>query len=465
MNLIELLTSPWAIMPNKLDEIQAVYATHLRGDKIDISSVEAALGRPLASEQQVYQLRDGGVAHFAVEGTIAPKANLFTQISGGVSSQMTLKQINSMHADPRVRSVLIELDSPGGSVFGVSAVADAIRAMAADKPTVTLSTGMMASAGYWWGSAANAVYISGLTDFVGSIGVVATHNYQPRAAGGQKTEVTAGRYKRIASDTAPLTAEGQAYLQAQVDELYRVFVDAVAQSRNVSVQQVLEHMADGRVFVGQQAIDAGLVDGVSSVESLVEQLASTPAKFAQRRKAVFASGAAQKPAAAAVLADVMPPPQPPQTLAPTAATTTTTTTTTEGDPSMDRITLEREHATLFAELRSEFMAAGAASEIERIKAVRASALPGHEALIERLAFDGRTTGAEAAQAVLAAHREVLAAAGHQHQADAPPAAPTSAADLDQRTAGDDGKAPPATERKAGLLDRAYAAMNKRPTTA
>lgn len=478
MTLIELLTSPWAILPDKLSEIQAVYATHLRGDKIDIPAVEARLGRPLASEQQAYQLRDGGVGHLVLEGAIAPKANLFTQISGGVSSQMALKQVQSMHADPRVRAGLFELDSPGGSVFGVPAVADAIRAMGRDKPTATISTGMMASAGYWWGSAANAVYISGLTDFVGSIGVVATHNYQPRGSqAGQTTEITAGRYKRIASDKAPLTAEGRAYLQAQVDELYRVFVDAVAAHRGVGSAQVLQHMADGRVFVGQQAIDAGLVDGVSSVDALAEQLATNPQRFAQRHKAVFAlgelpaidasasnpisgdgSGAALPEIAAGGIRPAA------RTDEPVQPVITSTFTTTEGDPDMDRQTLERDHPALVAELRSEFMAAGAAAEIDRVKAVRAAALPGHEALIEQLASDGKTTGAQAALAVLAAHRETLASAGSAHFADAPKAAPTSTAPMDERTDGDGAPADASSgaPRKPSLIDRAYGALNKRP---
>ena len=61
MNLVDFLSSPWAIMPEKLLEMQAVYATHFRGDKIDIAAIEARMGRTLASEQQDYTLQDGGI--------------------------------------------------------------------------------------------------------------------------------------------------------------------------------------------------------------------------------------------------------------------------------------------------------------------------------------------------------------------------------------------------------------------
>src|SRR5690606_2867582 len=119
MKLTELLTGPWAIQPESLREIQEIYVTHLKGDKIDIAAVEARLGRPLANEQQRYTVRDGGVAVLPIEGVIAPKANLFMQVSGGTSAQMLVQQINSLAADSRVKSVIPLIDSPGGSVFGI----------------------------------------------------------------------------------------------------------------------------------------------------------------------------------------------------------------------------------------------------------------------------------------------------------------------------------------------------------
>lgn len=293
MTLVDFLCSPWAIMPERLLEIQQIYATHLKGDKIDLEAIEARLGRPLDNEQKEYRIEQGGIAVLPVSGVIANKANMFTRVSGGASAQMLTQQVSGMRADPRVRGVVLDFDTPGGSVFGIPAFAAEIRALASEKPTVSVSTGMMASAGYWTGSAANAVYISGETDYVGSIGVVATHTYNPRQAGAQVTEITAGRYKRMASDTAPLTKEGQAYLQSQVDEIYRAFVSAVSENRRVSVDDVLDRMADGRVFVGRQALDAGLADGIATVEDMVENMATNPQKYITRNRAVFALGGLQ----------------------------------------------------------------------------------------------------------------------------------------------------------------------------
>ena len=93
---------------------------------------------------------------------------------------------------------------------------------------------------------------------------------------------------------------------------------------------------------------------------------------------------------------------------------------------LTRESLERDHAALYGQIRSDAMAEGATQERARIQAVRAQSLPGHEALIEKLAFDGITTGDQAAAAVLAAERQVIAARAAAHGSDAPPAAPSGA---------------------------------------
>lgn len=417
MKLIDVLTSPWAIQPEKLREIQAIYSAHFRGEKIDIEAIEARLGRPLANEQQDYEVRDGGVAVLPISGVISNKANMFTRVSGGASAQLLQQQVESMRADPMVRSVVLDLDTPGGNVLGIPALAESIRALAAEKPTVACCTGTMASAGYWVGSAANAVYISGLTDYVGSIGVVASHTYDPRSAAKQTTELTAGKYKRMGSENAPLTAEGKAYIQAQVDEIYRVFVETVAQNRKVSADQVLEHMADGRIFIGQQAIDAGLVDGVSTVDAMVAKLAENPSQFVNRRKAKFAAaGTDHQTAGAAADEPLTDEPVPQVEIEPTIQGVSM-------DPKEIAAKFVAENAEAAAMLRAE----GGEAERARIQAVREQTMPGHEALIEALAFDGKTTGPEAAVQVLAAEKARVSGAAAARAADAPAPVPTVAA--------------------------------------
>lgn len=380
MKLLDILTSPWAIQPEKLVEIQAIYATHLRGEKIDIAGVEARLGKPLANEPKPYQVVDG-VAVIPLDGVIAKRMNMFTQISGGVSTQLAERDIKAALSDPSVHSIILAIDSPGGPVDGTQTLADTVFQARSQKPIVSLASGTMASAAYWIGSAAQAVYITDATTQVGSIGVVTKHVDVSGAEakdGIVTTEIYSGKFKRIASQHAPLSKEGKAHMQAQMDYLYSLFVGAVATNRGVSTDQVLSDMADGQIFIGQQAIDAGLVDGVSTLPKLIAEL-----NAAHKGQS---AGAAQ-----------------------------TSQTKPKGTIQMDRTTLAATEPALL----SEILAEGAAAERERIQSVQAQAIPGHEALIATLAFDGKTTAGEAAIAVLSADRSKREAVGKALAADAP----------------------------------------------
>jgi signal peptide peptidase SppA len=421
MTLRDLILGAWAIEPDMLRELQAIYATHLRGDKIDIAAIEARLGRPLAHEQQDYTLEPGGVALLRLSGVMAPKANLFMRVSGGISTQLASRQLESAAADPRVRGIIVAMDTPGGNVVGVPEFADTVRYAAAAKPLVVHTDNQLCSAGYWAASAANAIYISGPVCTAGSIGVVVDREYDPQSR--YRTEsIAAGRYKRLAQHDAPLSDEARAVVQADVDYVYTLFVDAVAANRSVTPEEVLEHMADGRVFRGQQAHAAGLVDGVSTLDDLLQAMATDPAQFAARRKAVFAAAATlPSPSAGAAPKD--------------------TTPTREKEPHMPeetkatpltRASFEQEHAALYAQVRAEFTTLGATQERERIQAVLAvgDGLPGHEALLSGLAFDGKTSAADASLAVLAAEKQQRAAAIAVHAADAPDPAKPSAAPAD-----------------------------------
>jgi signal peptide peptidase SppA len=434
MKLLDIVNGAWALEAQNLIEIQGIYKTHLRGEKIDVAGVEARLGRPLANEQKKYTVREGGVGVLAIEGVLAPKANLFTEISGGASTQMLSAQVQGMLNDNAVKSIILAIDSPGGSVFGTPEFADVVRSAAKIKPIVAVSDASICSGAYWIGSACNAVYITSPMVNVGSIGVVQRRTYQPAREGGPVVEeITAGKYKRVGSPDKPLNKEDRAYVEGQLDHMYGVFISAVAQNRGVSVEQVIEHMADGRVFIGQQAIDRGLVDGFSTVDAMVEQLATNPSQFANRRKAKFAMGGqTSKPAGAQALT------KPAAQAAITTEPVSLTPVINSKESTMDMKDLKEQHPALFAQIETENAAAvaaatvaGATAEAARISGVRATALPGHEKLVETLAFDGKTTPAEAALAVNAAHRASITAAAAAHAADAPKALPHAAAPSDK----------------------------------
>lgn len=401
MTLLDLLSAPWAIVPDNLQEMQALYATHLRGDKIDIGAFADKEAQNIGGAYEVHN----GVAVLTLNGVIAPKANLFVRVCGGVSAQMAEKAVLEAMDDPSVNAMLLSIDSAGGSVNGTPELAAAVRRFSEKKPSAALCDGVMCSAAYWIGSAANSVYITGDTCAVGSIGVVATHNYKPE---NNNTEITAGKYKRIASPNKPLDEEGTNYLQAQVDYLYQTFVDAVASNRNTSSEKVLEHMADGRVFIGQQAIEAGLVDGVFAFDVLLNDLAANPSRYAQRKAAFFNGDG----------------------VAPTSRKDKSMTDTTiqyeagasQTHANLTRQQLNADYPALVAEIKAE----GAKEEMERSTAVRALSMQGYETLIEGLASDGKTTPEQAAMALIAAQKQEATTAATAHFEDAPTAVEASA---------------------------------------
>lgn len=281
MRLIEVLTSPWAIMPEKLTEIQEIYRVHLRGEKIDLKAVEAAIGKPLNNEPTPYEVIDG-VATINIEGVLAKKMNWFINISGGTSTQLIARDFRQAMADSSVSSILLYIDSPGGTVDGNQDLVNVIYQARQEKvkPIVAYTDGLMASAAYWIGAAAGAIYITNETAEIGSIGVVATHTdyskYEEKV-GIKTTEIYAGKYKRIYSETRPLDSAGKGYIQDQVDYLKTVFVNSVAQMREISPvddEGSLVDWSESKIFIGQQAKVAGLIDGSSTRQALINELAA-----------------------------------------------------------------------------------------------------------------------------------------------------------------------------------------------
>jgi signal peptide peptidase SppA len=250
----------------------------VRGERADLEALKART--PLPGPSQGYEVRDG-VAIIPLMGTMSPRINLLADVSGGTSSELLARDIRAAAADPQVAGIVLQIDSPGGSVAGTQAAASAVLAARQQKPVLAIGEGTIASGAYWVGSAADRLFLSSGTDLAGSIGVRYVHSDVSRAeeaAGIKTTEIVAGKWKSAGSQHGPLTESTKQMLQDRVDAIYSVFVGDVAKHRGRSTEQVLADMADGRVFVGRQAVDAGLVDGFASLSDLVAEARDMAAK-------------------------------------------------------------------------------------------------------------------------------------------------------------------------------------------
>jgi|TARA_Y100000310_G_scaffold194059_1_gene194051 signal peptide peptidase SppA len=382
MKLLDVLNSPWAIMPDKLNEIRDVYLSRLNREKIDLKALKEELGRPLGSqlEEQVVD----GVSIIPIEGVIAKRMNMFSNVSGGTSIDLIENAFIRALNNENVHTILLHIDSQGGTVAGTQEFASLVYQSRDQKRIVSVADGMMASAALWIGVAAHEVFITGDTAQIGSIGVVATHidvSERDKMEGVKTTEIASGKFKSIASEHKTLTEEARDVIQDQVDELFSIFVRDVAAFRDIEVDALLDGIADGRIFIGQKAVKTGLVDGVQPFRSLLTQLVNengdSPAPIAFVNVDKGDSGMPNQ-----------------------GESTTTAISTVAGLSSAypDLVTQIKEEAL------SDGFAKGKQDELDRIQAVQTQSLSGHEDLIESLKFDGKTTGPEAAVAVLEAEK-------------------------------------------------------------
>jgi signal peptide peptidase SppA len=408
LRLVDILTSPWAIVPEKLAEIQAIYQTHMRGEKIDLAALEAKLGQPLANEPKPYEVVSG-VALIEMEGIVAKRMSLFTKISGGVSTHYVQQQFAAAMSDRKVRAILLNIDSPGGGVDGTAELAEMIHSARGEKPIVAWTDGMMTSAAYWIGSAADAVFTSGGVTQIGSIGVVASHmdiSEAEKKMGIKTTEIVAGKYKRVGSRHSPLSKEDRETIQERVDYVYSVFVDDVAKHRGIFSEEVLERMADGRIFLGRRAVEAGLVDGVSTMEELIGKLSVGE----------LVGKPAADGAVAAAIADIKEEPM----------------KVKAGEQVIEvQDTLEIDAKWISGncpDIASALRGEGAQAERERIQGIEEHALSGYEAIVAEAKKDGKSTGADVAMRIVKSENQVRTKKLEEIRGDAPKPVPAVAVD-------------------------------------
>lgn len=288
---MESFCGAWAIDQRTLPLVQSALNSILAGD-VPQRVIQSRKAQGFADKGQGFGMLNG-VAILSLTGFMVKTPSIFSRFFGATSTAELSQMINAVADDPDVKGIVLYVDSPGGFVDGTEALSNAIFQARGRKPIIAVIDGTCASAAYWAASAADKVFITSRTAETGSIGVVAVHVDTSRAEdqrGVKITEITAGKYKRIASQHAPLSDEGTGVLQGYVDSIYNVFVSDVAKHRNTTTAAVKRDMADGRVFIGQDAITAGLVDGIMSLDSAISSLAAQASAIPARVSANTTKG-------------------------------------------------------------------------------------------------------------------------------------------------------------------------------
>jgi signal peptide peptidase SppA len=285
--LEHILEQPWALYPQTLSRIVA-------WARDGGQTTQVPPGIVALDGMHDGAVRAGSVAIIPVYGVIEQHSDWFMEMFGGVSVDGLRESLRAALADPDVMAVVLDVDSPGGTVAGVTELAAEIRAARGGaKPIVVNANALAASAAYWLASQADEVVATPSAQ-VGSIGVYAVHEDISRMldeAGVTVTLVSAGPHKTEGNMFEPLSDEARADIQERVDATYTTFLADVAAGRRVAVSQVEMDFGGGRVFGAKKALAAGMIDRIETLGETIQRLG----RPAGRRRATGAAAAAADP--------------------------------------------------------------------------------------------------------------------------------------------------------------------------
>ena len=258
----------WAILPEKLAEIVALVGARAQGEEI---SAEVLAEFRAAARDRPKLRANGDIAILPVFGTISHRMGMMSEMSGGTSVEGLTRDFRALINDPSVAAIVLDVNSPGGTVSGIEELSAEIYKARGIKPISAVSNALCASAAYWLATAADelAVTPSGI---VGSIGVFGTHEdwssfYEQ--FGVNVTLISAGKYKTEGHPFGPLDDEARAAFQKRVDESYGMFTKAVARNRGVSVETVRNGFAEGRVVGARESVTLGMADRVATLDDVI----------------------------------------------------------------------------------------------------------------------------------------------------------------------------------------------------
>lgn len=277
--IAEFLSTPWALMPERLNAVSAVMArwsSHAPATAEVLAGIDTDKLAREARRQTATSVSGGGIAVLPLYGVITQRGNMIEDVSGpgSVSTQKFAAALRQALADESVSQILIDIDSPGGSVYGVAELADEIVAARAQKPIIAIANSLAASAAYWIGCSASEFYVTPGGE-VGSIGVWQAHfDYSQALAaeGVTPTLISAGTYKVEGNPYAPLEPEAQAFMQSRVDDYFLAFSKAVAKGRGVPIAQVRNGMGQGRVLGADAALEQNMVDGIMTLDEAIRKM-------------------------------------------------------------------------------------------------------------------------------------------------------------------------------------------------
>ena len=288
--LSEFATTPWALRRDFLSVAASIVVRWASGEKLATGEIRAAVGdapEAAAARRANSNVQRGAVAVIPIYGVLTHRTEMIDVSTPSQSTAALARDIKTAAADPAVSQIVLEIDSPGGSVYGTTELGDTIAAVAAEKPVTAMVNLQAASAAYWIASQSSEIVVSPSGE-VGSIGVYAAHEDVSRfmeAKGITTTFVSAGKYKVEGNPFEPLGTEARAAIQARVDDFYSQFVRAVANGRKTTQTAVREGFGEGRMVDAQDAVKLGMADRIMTFDDLLAELTGKSSSASNRKAA------------------------------------------------------------------------------------------------------------------------------------------------------------------------------------
>ena len=220
--------------------------------------------------------RGGNVALIRVSGVITGGESDNSPFgSSSTGSEDLIDELEKARKNKAVKAIVLRINSPGGSAAGSEEVYNEIvRIRKSGKPIYTSMGDVAASGGYYIASACDKIYADANT-LTGSIGVIfQTSDLSGlfKKIGVNPETIKSGKFKDIGSPNRPITPAERELLQGMIMDIYNNFTQAVADGRKIPVDEV-KKIADGRIFTGNQALNAKLIDKIGGLHETIKQAA------------------------------------------------------------------------------------------------------------------------------------------------------------------------------------------------
>ncbi len=217
------------------------------------------------------------IAIYYAYGSIVDNEELGIFSHGGkIVTKKVCDGLNDLRKDKNVKAVVIRVNSGGGSAYASEQIWHYIELLKEKKPVVVSMGGMAASGGYYISSGANYI-VAEPTTLTGSIGIFGlfpdASELLTEKLGIKFDEVNTNKNSAFGTMSRPFNSEEMSYIQKYIDRGYQIFLSRVSQGRNLSKEKV-DSIAQGHVWVGEDALKIGLVDTLGGLDVAVKKAAS-----------------------------------------------------------------------------------------------------------------------------------------------------------------------------------------------